>query len=73
MKCPKCRSENIRAYHGYRYGHLTDDMYVRYKKCKVCGHQFTTIERYEPDVQKMVNEQRMVRRGVNVLRIYADK
>lgn len=46
MKCPKCKSANMRALHT---NNRPDDHAVRRRQCRDCGHQWFTAELIAPD------------------------
>ena len=48
MRCPICKSENIKVYHGRNEG----DMYKRYRRCLNCFRTFQTVETVEPEPKK---------------------
>ena len=48
MKCPYCKSEQIKVEGHYRYN-VDDDRVIRYRKCLSCGKNFRTVEEYVED------------------------
>lgn len=45
MLCPYCKSNGAKVYTSVQICKKDEDMVKRYRKCRVCGESFSTIER----------------------------
>ena len=56
MKCPYCKSENIKVIGNRKDPWCPQDVKIRYRKCTDCGKRFKTTEDYSEQTKREVEQ-----------------